>query len=617
MCGVAALLGLGADIDVSAMGPMIRAVAHRGPDGEGVVVLGGAKLTVRNEAKQGRVALGHRRLSILDLSEAGHQPMRRGDWWISYNGEVFNYLELRTELAAAGHRFITSCDTEVILAAVEAWGIDAFARMRGMWGIVLVNSRTQQAWLSRDRMGIKPLYLMRDGQTLAVASEPKQLGVVRALIPHDDVVASYLQSGFEPTGHTFFAGVTPLPAGTTMIVDLRTGDMGTPVSYWSPDHIRATITDADEAADRFGAAFADSMRQHLRSDVAVGCALSGGLDSSAVAAEAAAVLQEQGSDAQVQAFSATFPGFALDESSFIHDVADRTHAQLFTVQPTPEMVRADMHRFIDIHDEPPGSLSQYAAYAVARLTRQQRVPVSLNGQGGDEVLLGYWQTVLADLAAQRRHPLEVMRRLAPALLPNGNRELFRQMPAMMRRFRQRSASSAMATVKTRKGYAGTPGSLAALHGSDGQRRVFALRELTLPRLLKWDDRNFMAFAVEGRYPFLDVNVMEACLAIHPRALMVRGWTKEPLRRAYAKHLPESVIRRREKVGFETPQQQWLQGALRPWLHDILDNAGAEVWQWVDRGSIAALRDSSSSRESSQALVRVAFVQEWLSMLASR
>ncbi len=538
--------------------------------------------------------------------------MRRGDWWITYNGEIFNYVEVRAQLQALGHVFVSHSDTEVILAAVQQWGEAAFLRLRGMWGLVLVNTRTQRALLSRDRIGIKPLYIMRDGNTLAFASEPKQFAVLRALVPNDDVVASYLQSGFEPSGASFFAGVTPVAAGCHVHVDLRTGVVGAPQSFWDPSGIRADITDVDEAAHRFSAVFAESVRLHLRSDVPVGCALSGGLDSSAVACSAAELLNRADTNARVSAFSATFPGFALDEARFIDDASARINARLYTVQPTPDDVVRDMRRFMWIHDEPPGSLSQYAAYAVARLTRAQHVPVSLNGQGGDEVLLGYWQTVLADAAAHRRDPIEVWRRFAPALLPGGNREVFAQMPAMLRRFISRRAPGR--ALKTVRGEVNAAGSMAALSGTPAQRRVFALRELTLPRLLKWDDRNFMAFAVEGRYPFLDAEVMELGLAMHPRALMVKGWTKEPLRRAYASRLPASIIRRRQKVGFETPQDQWLGAGLAPWLRGALDDASSAVFDYVDRSSVLALREATPTRERTQALVRVAFVHEWLALL---
>ncbi len=606
MCGVAALFALQGHFEARAIVPMTNLVAHRGPDGEGFVALGGKSFDeVALDDGAARLALGHRRLSILDLSDAGRQPMRRGSLWLTFNGEIFNFVEVREELANLGHEFITGTDTEVLLAGWQQWGPTCLERMRGMWGFVLVDTAARRAWLCRDRIGIKPLYLLRTARELAVASEIKQLGVVSSLLPDDRAVAMYLQTGFEDARRTFFTDVEQVPAGSWRTVDLDTGALSAAEPYWFPERVQADVSDPDEAAERFEAVFRDSVRIHLRSDVPVGCALSGGLDSSAIAA----VVAQEG--ARLETFSATFPGFALDEARFIDLVVKHTGAKAHVVRPTAADLLADLDRFLWHQDEPPGSLSQYAAYAVARLTRNAAVPVTLNGQGGDEVLGGYWQTTFAGLVAQRRQPMRLLRQLLPALLPGGNPEVFAQAPAMLRRYAARRRPQAHVRLRTPASTDSAP-ALGALAMNEHDRRLFELRELTLPRLLKWDDRNFMAFAVEGRYPFLDHKVMETCLSFKSRTLFVAGWTKEPLRRAMTGHLPKPIVRRRGKVGFETPQEQWLRGPLGAAVEATVSQP-SPAFRWIAQSEARALAAAarSGNREVGQAVVRLLLVDRWL------
>lgn len=610
MCGVAALFALNDRFAAQEIVPMTRLVAHRGPDGEGFVAAGGTSFVeLPLDDGRCRFALGHRRLSILDLSEAGRQPMQRGSLWLTYNGEIFNFVEVRAQLEALGHSFKTGTDTEVLLAGWQQWGAACLERLRGMWGFVMVDTAARRAWLCRDRMGIKPLYLLRTPQALAVASEIKQLGRLATLSPDDQSVAMYLQTGFEDSKRSFFSDVESLPPGTWRSLDLDTGRLSAPEPYWFPERVRAEISDPTEAGERFASLFRESVRIHLRSDVPVGCALSGGLDSSAIAA----IVTEEGraSGARLETFSARFPGFPLDESGFIDQVVRSTGARQHAVHPTAAELLADLDRFLWCQDEPPGSLSQYAAYAVARLTRNAGVPVTLNGQGGDEILGGYWQTTFASLAAQRHAPKQLIAQLLPALLPGGNTEIFAQAPAMLRRFAARLRPSTHVRLRTTPEASSAP-ALQMLDMTEHDRRIYGLRELTLPRLLKWDDRNFMAFAIEGRYPFLDHNVIEGCLSFNSCALFVAGWTKEPLRRALTGHLPEAIVRRRGKIGFETPQHQWLKGPLASALQSVVDNP-SPVFKWIEQseaqGLVRAAR--AGGRELGQAAVRLLLVDRWL------
>jgi asparagine synthase (glutamine-hydrolysing) len=604
MCGIVAIVRLGGTpVPEETLGNMTDLVAHRGPDGSGTEYLS-------LEPGPWRVALGHRRLSILDLSEAGRQPMvYRDRLWLTYNGEVYNYLELRRELEPLGHRFRSHCDSEVILAAYDQWGTDCFRRFRGMWGLVLVDLARRVAILSRDRLGIKPLYVTRRDGLVAVASEIKQFRALPGgtLSANPTAVRRYLATGYEDTATTFFNDVLAVPAGTHLTLDLDSLELSAPQSYWFPEQVEQSVTRREEAAERFRATLQDSVRLHMRSDVPVGCALSGGLDSSAVAGCVTALENGEGPKGALNTFSVIFPNDPIDEKAFVDQVLAYMPAVPHFVAPEPETFLADLDDFVWKHDEPVGSLSQYAGYSVARLTREAGVPVTLNGQGGDEVLSGYWQCYFVHLQRRARHLhlLETAAHFGGAMLPGGNPELVRQVPLMFRRLLDRRRAPAEAR-----------GPLDDVRRMTAREwRVHEIRELFLPRLLKWDDRNFMAFSVEGRYPFLDHTLIELCLSFAPAVLYDRGWTKEPLRRGLKGLLPREILRRRSKVGFETPQGRWLVGPLAP-LVDSVVGGDSPAWQFTDphaaRELAARVRQASGTTlEDHEALMRIVFLDRWL------
>jgi asparagine synthase (glutamine-hydrolysing) len=605
MCGIVAIVrSAGEEVPDGTLAAMTDIVAHRGPDDRGI-----EHLSLEPGAPW-RVGLGFRRLSIIDLSEAGHQPMvYRDRLWLIFNGEVYNYVELRQELARLGHHFHSHSDSEVILAAYDEWGVDCFRRFRGMWGLVIVDLQRRIAVLSRDRMGIKPLYVTRRGGLVAVASEIKQFRDLPGGRFQADSAAvnRYLATGYEDSATTFFAGVTPVPSGTYQRLNLDTLEVAPAESYWFPERVEETITRREDAAERFRATLRDSVRLHMRSDVPVGCALSGGLDSSAVAGCVTALENGEGPKGALNTFSVVFPNDPIDERAFVDRVLAHIPARPHFVAPDAETFLADLDDFTWKHDEPVGSLSQYAGYTVARLTRQAGVPVTLNGQGGDEVLSGYWQCYFVHLQrlARQFHFLQLSTHFGGALLPGGNPELVRMMPRMFKRFLARRS----APPETR-------GPLdQALHMGAREWRVYEIRELILPRLLKWDDRNFMAFSVEGRYPFLDHTLIELCLSFAPGVLYDRGWTKEPLRRGLDGLLPASILRRRSKIGFETPQNRWLVGPLAP-LVDSVVAGDSPVWQYTDpRAARELARQVRESRgelpERQQALLRIVLLDRWL------
>jgi asparagine synthase (glutamine-hydrolysing) len=543
---------------------MTDAVRHRGPDDSGEVYFRrsreGGWLVCAQDDPSWSLGLGHRRLAILDLSALGHQPMRYRDrWWIVFNGEIYNFRELGEELRQIGHEFVSKSDTEVVLAAFAEWGTGCFKRFRGMWAAVIVDARTGRIVVTRDRLGIKPLYVWRGVGGTAVVSEIKQLLEIPGFKARLDrtQAGAYLRTSYELPERTFFEGVTPVVPGSWSEIDVDSGAVGTSMSYWEPERIAVSIRDAGEAAEAFWPAFRESVRFHLRSDVAVGCALSGGLDSSSIA-KAVREVTEGEAPARLHSFSASFPSDAIDETAYILEVCKAVGAEEHLVEPTPVGFLKDLDRFTFQHDEPVGSLSVYAGYSVARLTCSHGVKVTLNGQGGDEIFGGYWQQYLVFLlqGVRRGHWMAVAGHLAGSVLPGGNMALLREIPGMGRRYLSRRVAA--------DGRGDEASWLRGATQGDGPGRTLEhLRRLFLPRLLKWEDRNSMAFGVEGRYPFLDHELIELCLSFDDDVLYHAGWVKWPLRLALRGRLPENVVWRKDKKGFEVPQRRWLREDLVP------------------------------------------------------
>ena len=615
MCGIAALFKR-KDLarPLSLARAMSERAAHRGPDGAGLVGLEGDAVIRSVESTAWQVALAHRRLSIIDLSPAAAQPMvYRDRFWLTYNGEVYNYLELRAELERLGHAFRTQSDSEVVLVAFAEWGPRCFERMRGMWGLVLVDVQSGTAVLCRDRLGMKPLYVWQSDGLLAVVSEIKQLFAVPGFHAKrsEQAVTEYLATGYEDPTRSFFSGVSPVPPGTYLTLSIRGEALSSPQSYWWPERIEPSVSDAAQASEVFTTKLDECVRIHLRSDVPVGCALSGGLDSSAIAM---LIHRQRGGATGLHTFTSTCAGDPSDEREYVEGVLDSIRGTSHFATPSAQGFLDDLVDFVWHHDEPVSSLSMYAGYCVARTSQGANVPVILSGQGGDEVLSGYWQSYFMYLRelGLRVQVVTLARHLAGALLPDGNSSLLRQIPVMLRRYFAR-----------RKGLASVAGQPTVLSkvlqsalASRGQaRRVNEIRMMYLPRLLKWDDRNLMAFSIEGRDPFLDHELIELCLSFAPEVLYQHGWTKWPLRRGLQNVLPDTVARRRSKFGFWVPQDLWLCGYLRPALTQWLDSE-RPLWNWMDRATVCRLAEetwqtSGRRDEPGQALVRCFMLDKWI------
>lgn len=615
---------------------MNRKASHRGPDGEGYWLWDGESATghfVESESADtaydkyppGPAGLGHRRLSILDLSDAGLQPMSSSDGrlWIVFNGEIYNYIELRTELARSGHKFHTGTDTEVILAAYEQWGTECFARFNGMWGLGLIDLRRRTLVLSRDRLGVKPLYTWAKNQSLVFASEIKQLFALPGIAAKADMdaVAEYIDTGYEVPPATFFEGVQAFPPGCWSEISIDQPKQPTPQPFWFPEKLTTSKINRAEATEQTRSLFADSVKLRLRSDVPVGVCLSGGLDSSAIYGQVQ--LLRNGSAHSTYAFSAAFEDRRFDEREYTEKVLGRFGGEGHYTFPTAQNFLDDFAKLVYHHDEPPGSLSQYAAWSVMRLAREHRVPVLLNGQGGDELFTGYWSAYYLFLRQTlKRAPQQIAGHLLGSLMPGGNPALVAQLFPHLRQYRNRKKRDNRTVLLPRWQSHGFTlkdnWATAAQRLAPEQYRLHEIRNIHLPRLLKWDDRNSMAFSIEGRYPFLDYRMVEWALTLPPEMNLRQGWNKLLIRESLGHALPHAIQWRRSKVGFVTPQSEWIRTTLRPVLIDWAGRPSERLQQIVDKIRLKQLADellgSNSIHKKDERhflLVRLFFLDRWL------
>lgn len=587
MCGIAGLVVREGARDVAAeLRVLDGALSHRGPDGFGFLGWrpdGPARLAADAGALGAcKIALAHRRLAIIDIGESGAQPMFSADhrFALVYNGEVYNYLEIRASLEREGVSFRTRSDTEVVLEAWARWGASCVSRFVGMFAFAILDEQAQKLHLVRDPFGIKPLYLARTRRgDLAFASEIPALlalpDVERRVCPH--ALAAYLATGATDRGsRTMIRAIEAIPPATIATVSLR-GDLARSEEvYWSLAARKNRDMPLKEAAEAVREGFLRNVELHLRSDVPVGAALSGGIDSSSIVA---AMRRIGGNALDIHAFSFVSSEKATSEERYARLVAERTGARLHTTDGDEARIGDVLDALVRIQGEPFASTSIQAQAAVYRLVRATGIKVTLDGQGADETLAGYPVFRAARLAALlRRGRVGLALRLARALggpelvralsflLPEGAREALRtrQGGGALLDSRWLTANGVMLRPSPR-------GSRARDLLHDTLER--SLLETSLPALLRFGDRNAMAASVESRVPFLTVDFVETVLALPDDCLVDdEGTTKRVFRDAMRGITPDEILDRRDKIGFVTPQERWLSGA-RDWVGSVLSGDG--------------------------------------------
>ena len=584
--------------------------AHRGPDDEGFFL-------------HNSVGLGHRRLSILDLSPAGHQPMASADgrYVIVYNGEIYNYIELRSELQSHGAVFRSQSDTEVILEAYRRWGTDCVRRFNGMWAFALYDEQMQEIFLSRDRFGIKPLYYLYDGQELLFASEIKAILAVRpeerqVNLPY---VSHHLPGGLFDDGHeTFFRNVRALlPAHNAMY---RLSDARLRVwRYWEVEceRFRQESLRGDPVE-----ILADLLRSavglHLRSDVAVGTCLSGGVDSSSIVCLMSGLL-----NTPVHTFSALYEDRDCDERAYVAAVNGHVSTVPHLVLPDPHGdLLDDLSRITWHQDEPTAGPGLYTQYHVMKAVHGN-VKVILDGQGGDELFAGYlWYlpTHYRDLWRCGWFGKLRALTLGIAYLRHwGGPELARALASMLcGRSKARSPSEIRhASLLSRVD--GREVQRASIPQERSGLATLLRTQLTrdsIPALLHYEDRNSMAFSVEARVPLLDYRIVEFALGLDTQYKIRGTWTKWVLRKAAGPVLPSSVARRRSKMGYPTPMARWLRRpAEREQVREVIFSKAFAERELVAPQALRVLWDQHQSgyADHSWVLYRLLVLELWHSM----
>jgi len=552
MCGISGIVNkVHGAVDERALKVMNDSVSHRGPDGHGIYI-------------NGNVGLGHRRLSILDLSEQGAQPMKhKDDLVITYNGEVYNYIEVRETLRTKGHVFKGGSDTEVILAAYQEWGDECVHKFNGMWAFAIHDVKQNRLLISRDRFGVKPLYYCEHNNSFLFGSEIRQiLTQVKERKVNKQILFDFLYLGYQHhSTDTFFENIVSLAPGHNIIIDLTTGVVEISKWYTLKNKEEYKSLSFEEAQKVFETTINESIRLRLRSDVKVGTCLSGGLDSSYIAA-VASELYQAASGEKFTAITAKSIEKETDESDFAKKVVENSNLDWKVTQPEVTDFLKVAEEVIEVQEEPFGSPSIIMQYFVMKKSKEEGCTVLLDGQGGDESLLGYDRYYAAYILQQKcilkkiKSFFDIARNSKLGLIDlflytiyfsNAKVRAMRQL--RRNKFVKQEFKSYLNKNLLDK--------ISKVSRNISDLQHFEITQVQLQKLLKFEDRNSMHFSIETRVPFVDYRVVELSISLPFHYKMFEGWTKYILRKTAEKKLPDDIVWRKNKFGFEAPVKTWL------------------------------------------------------------
>jgi len=566
--------------DRSVIQRMTSSLLHRGPDEEGIYI-------------SGPIGLGFRRLAILDLSSAAHQPMvsEDGDIVLVFNGEIYNYVELRRELQALGHTFKSTGDTEVLLRAYREWGPDCLPKLNGMWAFVIYDRPRGKFFGSRDRFGVKPLYCYRNKQYVLFASEIKAIRDSRVYTGgvNWNIASSFLlHQRLDESTECFYTGIEQVPPGSAFDLDLQ--GRWKQWRFWSLGEIPSV--DINDPVQSFGELFEDSVRLRMRSDVPVGVCLSGGLDSTSILCAAARLKSHSGGGSADPLLAFSYICSEFDESNYIGDTLQQTGAEIKQLQTTPSELWGTLARVLWYHDEPVHSMTAVIGFKLMELAASSGTRVILNGQGADETLAGYF-SYFADywqMLVRARQLREAWREIgAFAAIHGGKRWLLflNAMQQMLRwELRRGALYRELARLRQRRHDRNHPWFKPELvchvvpAEFDGSSRTLnailrrSVESSPLPLYLRIEDRNSMAHSVEARLPFLDYRLVALIANMRPKWKLQGPWNKFVLREAMRGHIPDSVRTRPDKMGFPTPIKKWFANDLYEAIRDLLTSREA-------------------------------------------
>jgi len=637
MCGIAGVVRLDVrDVDTRTFYTALSLMKHRGPDDEGMVLidsntgkfeerggedtpqeLGLADIHVPTTLKS-RVVLGNRRLSIIDLTIKGHQPQKNEDHtiWVVLNGEVYNYRELKEELAKAGHEFLSDSDTEVIVHGYEQWGMDLLlSKMIGMWGFALWDQSRRKLYLVRDRFGIKPLYYHFDDAQLVFASEIKAIRVLYPAKMNDRRIAEFLWFRPYKSDETFFDGINQVMAAHYVELDVATKSLRTK-RYWQLSEVNASYekTDFSEATEKFYELFEQSIKLHMRSDVPVGTCLSGGLDSSSIVCLSQKLVQEGAlaekgleNTKRLKTFSSAPQEKRISEVPYIEEVVQHTDVEPHFTTPTFDDFMKDFDELVAIHDEPFQDPSVYMQYRVIKLAKENGVKVLLDGQGGDECLAGYQRYLhdyLKDLIREKKYFKALVDFFGTLDLTG---------PFFWRYFRKRfgTRQRTLEEVITINRPPERP--LEYETNNLANRLRYDLLAGSIIELLKYEDTNSMAFSIESRVPFLFHPMIEYLFKL-PMSTKINGrWTKYILRESMKGILPERIRMRRGKLGFPAPSEEWAKKLIKE-RTDLCIKTVTYAKDYVDLKNFEALCRSILAKGRSEDIElfwRILVLSKWI------
>lgn len=573
---------------------MAESLAFRGPDAEGFYT-------------DDCVTLIHRRLAVLDLTPAARQPMTNEDesLWLTYNGEIYNFVELASELKAMGYHFRSRSDSEILIHGYHAWGRALLRRLNGMFAFALYDKINAKLFLARDRFGVKPLHFWHRGNDFIFASEIKTILCCPKVSRRANAsnIYDYLAFNFyNHTPETFFEGIKALPPGHYLIYDLVKRSYELVRWYQIPREDSSRMTES-QMTERFRGLFLDAIRIRLRTDVEIGSCLSGGLDSSSIVCFLASLLDKGRSDFKV--FSAIVKNPEISELPYVEAVISKTGVHSYRTCPTDETLNEDLERLVYFQEEPFAGTSIFAQWEVMKLAKKHSMKVLLDGQGGDELMAGYpffagyyflelirrgkWGSLVKEVQAYRSKqtfaPWEGLLTPFFLLCPKRWKPLlwdYHYGDVLLKSFQKRYSAASHAPFEMYQ----------PLDLNDALRYRF---QLSLPQLLREEDRNSMAFSVETRLPFLDYRLVEFVLGLPAKMKIRNGLTKHVLREAMANELPEIVKKRTQKLGFSTPMHDWLKaGPVSDRLARILGSDQSQIWEYVDRKKARLLYEEFQS-----------------------
>ncbi|MDE0771164.1 MAG: asparagine synthase (glutamine-hydrolyzing) [Salibacteraceae bacterium] len=553
MCGITGIIGR---VDKGDLKTMTDTLEHRGPDGDGFWI---------NDNSD--VGFGHRRLSIIELSDKGSQPMQidNNNYVITFNGEIYNYIELRKELESLGIVCTTGTDTEVLIKAYKLWGEDCLSKLDGMFAFAIWDEYKQEMFCARDRFGEKPFFFTRQNGALYFASEIKSFWSVGIQKNYNNQrIFHFLNSGsvnpYYLKGSTFFNEINELKPGHFLKVKLDLSSVEQ--EYWNVSSIKPSQDTFAQATEKQFHLLDQSVMRRLRSDVPVGSSLSGGLDSSILVS----LLPNHSKDRQ-STFSARFDGFKFDEGAYIDAVLEKKDIDAQRVSPTSENFLNSLENLLYHQDEPINSASVFLQYSVMELAKKHNVTVLLDGQGADEHLGGYYSFVRSYLRELKRNKNLKFKKVKREFESSLNQSFefgflekkFTGIPKILKILEKARSNKLQNRGVSKEFYD-------QFKSDPNPKRDFSsfqdcrhshINDGFLQELLRYADRNSMAHSREVRLPYLDHKLVEYNCSLPVEYFLKDGWTKHIQRKAFENIIPSQIAWRKEKVGYVAPQEEWL------------------------------------------------------------